>query len=127
MRWEGHRYVWDDDDIALLKENFDRMTFDELAVILKVSETTVRHKAAEMGMKRGAGRTVCVWTDEKVEYLKAHYDTDTLWDIAQVVGFSCPTVKAKAMQLGLKRPNTYNRNIFTRRYVKDYKHNDTKP
>ena len=123
MRREKHRYVWDDDDIALLKENFHRMTYDELATLLKVSECTVRHKAAELGMKRSAGRTLCVWTDEKIEYLRSHYDTDTLWDISQAVGFSCPTVKTKAVQLGLKRPPTYDRNGFARRYVKNYKHN----
>jgi len=121
MKRKGKKYEWNDDEIGFLKKNYGDMSLDDIGFALGISHSTVRHKASELGLGSTNARKLCQWTEDKVEYLKAHYDTDTLWDISRHVGFSVPTVKKKADELGLRRPDTYRPSDFNRRYVKDYK------
>lgn len=121
MTRKGKKFEWTEDEIGFLKKNYGDLSLDDIGFALGISHSTVRLKAIEIGLENRNARRVCEWTEERVGYLKDHYDTDTLWDISQHVGFSVPTVKKKADELGLRRPDTYRPSDFNRRYVKDYK------
>ena len=97
------------------------MTLEEIGRAIGVSFTTVRLKAIALGLSIQSVRFKCKWSDEQLEWLKENYPTKPLCDLAQHIGYSIPTVQKKALELGLKRSDDYNKKKFYRRYVKDYK------
>lgn len=67
-------------------------------------------------------RPVTVWTSEMDAYLREHYPSGTIGDIADHFGLSGPTVSKRAKLLGLVRVEGWNRNDFHSRYVAGYRH-----
>lgn len=57
------------------------------------------------------------WTEDKLQYIREHYPTETAQDIADVIGCSDSTVRMKAMELGLKKASSYKRTDFIGRYT----------
>ena len=58
------------------------------------------------------------WTEEKLQYLREHYPTESASDIADVVGCSTDTVIKKARALGIEKSPAFKRSDFIGRYVK---------
>ena len=58
------------------------------------------------------------WTDEKIQYLREHYATETADDIADVLGCSDSTVSYKAKALGLEKSPDFHKWNYIGRYVK---------
>ena len=61
------------------------------------------------------------WTPEKLAYLRNHFPYEPAQDVADVLGISFTTVRLKAIELGLKKADGYNKNQFHCRFVKGYK------
>ena len=104
-----------------LRENYEKMTLDEIAAEICVSAPTVRMKAIALGLKKNAEVRKCKWTKEQLAWLRKNYPNKPLCDLADHLGYSFPTIRKKALELGLKKSENYSVKKFYRRYVKDYK------
>lgn len=58
------------------------------------------------------------WTEEKLQYIREHYPTETAQDIADVIGCSDCTVNVKAKELGVSKAPSFMKSDFQGRYVK---------
>ena len=58
------------------------------------------------------------WTEEKLQYIREHYPTETAQDIADVIGCSDCTVNVKAKDLGVSKAPSFRKSNFIGRYVK---------
>ena len=58
------------------------------------------------------------WTEEKLQYIRYHYPTETAQDIADVLGCSDCTVNVKAKELGVSKSPSFRKSDFQGRYVK---------
>jgi len=58
------------------------------------------------------------WTEEKLQYIREHYPTETAQDIADVIGCSDCTVNFKAKELGVVKAPSFRKSDFQGRYVK---------
>lgn len=121
MEKVGKRFVWSDDEVQILKDNYGKIPLDEIGEKLGISHTTVRIKAIEIGLRKKRITRFCKWTKEQVDYLKKHYPDDSTSDVAFHIGFSPDTIVRKAQMLGLRKSKDYDTRRFYRRYVKDYK------
>lgn len=126
MKKVSGKYVWDENEIEFLRANYGVICNEDLGMRLGVSHATVRLKAIELNIEKKIATKTCVWTDEKLEYLREHYPYDTLSDVADHVGFSTYTVKKKVMELGLAKDDSFKKSNFYNRYVKNYKHDSSK-
>ena len=124
MKRVGKELVWSQEDIDLLKEKGDTLSFFDIGLMLGVSSATVRNKAKELGITHGTTfNRSCVWKDEQIEYLCKNYATSTVSDLSDYLGFSSGTINRMAEKLGLKK-DTSRRNNYVARYVKNYKNNE---
>lgn len=57
------------------------------------------------------------WTEEKLQYIRDHYPTETAQDIADVIGCSDCTVNVKAKELGVAKSPSFRKSDFYGRYV----------
>lgn len=117
----NRKYVWNEEDIAFLRENYGVIAQDDIALKLGVSQTTVRLKAIELGIADRRLKAKCDWTDEKIEYLKLHYANETNIDIARHIGFSPGTVVRMAVALDLRKSPRFDKRDYYNRYVRNYK------
>ena len=58
------------------------------------------------------------WTEEKYQYIRDHYPTETAQDIADVIGCSDCTVNLMAKKLGVCKAPSFRKSDFHGRYVK---------
>ena len=58
------------------------------------------------------------WTEEKLQYIREHYPTETAQDIADVIGCSDCTVNVKAKMLGVVKASSFRKSDFHGRYVR---------
>ena len=58
------------------------------------------------------------WTEEKLQYIREHYPTETAQDIADVLGCSDCMVNVKAKKLGVVKAPSFRKSDFQGRYVK---------
>lgn len=63
-----------------------------------------------------------IWTKEEEEYLRLHYPTEALCDLADHFGVAPGTVKAKVDKMGIKKSADFNPRQFQHRWVKNYVH-----
>ena len=61
------------------------------------------------------------WSSSDISYLKKHYPTGIVEDIADHLGTTSPTVRKKAKELGLEHDRLHC-NTWRNRWVKNYKH-----
>ena len=112
----------DKDKKAYLKRWYGKKTLDEIGEHIGLTAPTVKIKAIELGLHGKRVSTRITWTDEQLEYLKDNYPDMSLSDLSEHIGMSGPTIQRKALELGLKRSEEYDKSSFNRRYVKRYKH-----
>lgn len=63
-----------------------------------------------------------VWSPEQEAYLREHFPTDAICDIADHLGFSAPVVSRMAKKLRLRRKKGFTLAQFRNRYVSNYRH-----
>jgi DNA-binding MurR/RpiR family transcriptional regulator len=115
------KHEWSDSDIDYLVTHYLDTDSDELSRRFGVSLSTLHIKARELGMTKTNGRGRHKWTEEEIAYLRDHFPTDTLGDIATHIGLSSPTVSRMAQSLGLKRCEGWSKSRFFHRYVQSYR------
>ena len=106
-----------------LKRNYGKKTLDEIGRKLHISAPTVKFKALELGLEiQDVTRKRSSWSEQQIKCLIENYPTTTLSDLVDKIGFSMPTIRKKAIELGLKRAEGYSVRNFNNRYVSNYKH-----
>lgn len=85
------KILFSDKDIQFIKDNFQRMTNDEIADALNLKKTRVRTFAYEMGLKR---MEMEYWTPSQVSYLKQNYQSIGDVEIAEIFENEWPKNKA---------------------------------
>lgn len=112
-----------EEQIRYLRKNYGTKTLEEIARHLCVSAPTVKFRAMELGMeeKRVVTKRNIEWNERQISILVDLYPTTTLSDLSDKIGLSQPTIKKKAIELGLKRADSYDKKQFNNRYVSKYK------
>ena len=113
--------IWTDEMLDFLKENVGKMAYDDIAIKLGISHTTIRLKAKQLGLVHQKMSMTAKWSQEQLDYLIKNYPTSTIGDLATAIGFSEGPVKNKVKELGLKRSPDYSYKNFYRRYTSKYK------
>ena len=113
-----------EEQIKYLRKNYGHKTLEELARHFGVSAPTVKFRAMEIGLKSAKvfPKRDSVWSEEQINLLKELYPTSALIDLSEMIGFSQPTIRKKAIELGLKKEDGYDIRKFNGRYIRDYKH-----
>lgn len=62
-------------------------------------------------------RRKTIWNESKDAYLREHYPTGTLGDIADALDMCTGTVSRRVKELGLKKAPGWDRNAFYGRYT----------
>ncbi len=105
----GHGRKWTAKEVALLKELYPECGIGEIAKRLDRTVSAITGKAHSLRIKR---KSWCVklWTAEELQLLMELYPTHgDIQDIAERIGRSPSTVRAKAHDLGFsKRRRTYD-------------------
>lgn len=110
--------AWDSDDDRFLRNNYDKMTADEIAKKLKRTEAAVWARADMLGISNPLRE----WTDEDVESLKAYVDEGLSYkEIGEKLNRSMTAVQQKAQKLGIARYRAFTQDEldFLRAYYLD--------
>lgn len=120
------RTPFSEDEISFIKENFHKMNNRQIAKALGKTLTVVRNKCRELGLLH---MELEYWTEEQIEYLKAHYKLKGDSEIAREFNKLWPKKKLwtkkhidkKRGYLGLRRTQEEQFRIRTGRYLEtDY-------
>ena len=91
---------WSKEEMEWLRENYNTLSYDEMAQKLNTTFSTVRNMCKKLGLKKDPQS---VWTKELEEYLRDHYEAMDTKVIADTVGVTPACVNAKARSLGLTK------------------------
>lgn len=122
----GRKLVrWTQGQVDYLLAHYKDESMFELGVRFGCSAPTVSKKLRSLGIDIGKGSKSMrrVWSDEEIEYVKAHFADESAVDIGEHLGISDVMVRKKALELGLKKSDGYDKKRYYYRYVKNYKHN----
>ncbi len=99
----GHGRKWTAKEVALLKELYPECPIGEIAKRLGRTVGAITGRAGYMGLKRKSYLDR-LWTAQELQLLRELYPTcKDIQDIAERIGRSPGTVRAKAYSIGLKR------------------------
>lgn len=98
---------WTHQKTTVLIELYPIETTSHTAVILGMSESTVKQKARKLGLMKIAKST---WM-ERADYIRRHFHSKSISQMANDLGISKTNVWNIATKLGLKRNQTENSNI----------------
>ena len=100
---------WTAQEVALLKELYPECPIPEIAKRLSRTVAAITGQACCLGLKRKSYLDK-LWTAEEIQLLRELYSThEDIQDIAERIGRSPSTVRAKAHGLGFgKRHRTYD-------------------
>lgn len=87
----GKKYDWSKKEINFLKRNFYKLSNKQLAKELNLSNTMLRTKCYELGLKR---MDLEYWTDEQVKYLIENYKKIGDVEIAEIFDLVYPKNKS---------------------------------
>lgn len=103
-----NRKVWTQEELEFIKNNYGKMTAQELADQLGRTESSVIHKLARHEIKSPRE-----WSDDELQYIKDHYKDMTNNEISKVLGRTKTAVDLKINRLGLvKSKYHYNHAFF---------------
>jgi predicted transcriptional regulator len=92
---------WTQEDLNLLRTEYEKKTKKELARLLNRSVSAVRNKAYELKITNNIN-----WTKEEINYLKTNYAVQKPKDIAKKLNRTISSIQNKAEKMGLR--NSYN-------------------
>lgn len=87
---------WTEDEISYLKNNYSRLSVQEIADELERSRRSVYQKAKKLNLRNARN-----WSDREIEYLTEKWGTVSLPTMAKRLGRSVEAIKIKAQHLGL--------------------------
>ena len=105
----GHGRKWTAKEVALLKELYPECPIPEIAKRLGRTVAAITGRARYLELKRKSYLDK-LWTAEEIQLLRELYPThEDIQDIAERIGRSSSTVRAKMHDLGFsKRRRTYD-------------------
>lgn len=109
---------WGYADDEFLRENYNKMTGDEIAQKLKRTESAIRARADMLNLLTPTRE----WTDEDIESLKAYVDEGLSYkEIGEKLNRSMTAVQQKAQKLGIARYRAFTQDEldFLRAYYLD--------
>ena len=89
---------WTDDEVSFLKDNYKKYTYDELALQLNKSFSSIQFKLMKLGLKKLEQNK---WTDDEVSFLKDNYLKMSIKDISKILDRTYSSVIEKSHYLGL--------------------------
>ncbi len=99
----GHGRKWTAEEVALLKELYPECPISEITKKLGRTVSAITGKAYSLRINR---KSWCdkLWTAQELQLLSQLYPTqENILDIAERIGRSPSTVRAKAYSIGLSR------------------------
>lgn len=103
-----NRKIWTQEELEFIKNNYGKMTAQELADQLGRTESSVTHKLVRHEIKSPRE-----WSDDELQYIKDHYKDMTNSEIAKALGRTKAAVDLKINRLGLvKSKYHYNHAFF---------------
>ena len=120
------RIDWTRDMDEYLLSHYEVMSLCDIALRLGISQPSVSQRLHVFGIEKVRGARKRVWSDVELEYLRVHYPSESLGDIADVLHLSTVMIRNKALELGLKKSADYDPSKYYSRYVKDYKNRGNK-
>lgn len=116
-KWDKH--IWEASDIQFLKDNYMKMTNQQLADGLGIKLTTCRTKLYQLGLQR---MQMEFWTEEQVQFLKDNYKELGDVELAEILqevtpkekGWTKNHIAKKRKYLSLKRTMSEHHQILLR-------------
>ena len=101
------KWVLSEQGRRMMLERYDGTSerITELQRYLGVPRSVVHRWAREL---RLSGQQGAIWTPEEIDYIARHFNTKKTGEIAEHLGRTTLSVKAKARQLGLDVPDGYS-------------------
>lgn len=93
---------WTKDKISFLKENFNNLTYKELSKKLNICETSIRHKANSLGLKKTFNNA---WNDQEKNFLIKNYGKLSRSQISRNLNKSKYSIDNQIKKLKLTNPN----------------------
>lgn len=93
-----------ENDFNFIKENYEKMSVEEIAKKLNKCKTTIYKAISKMNLKY-VNRDGKIWTKEEIDYLKENYLIKTYKEIGLDLNRSKKSVEGKAHFLNLKKSN----------------------
>lgn len=108
---------WSEEDNKFLVENYNKMSYREIAEILNRAESTISLKAKKLGLNKSRSK----WNEEEVQYLKDNYMFKTYKQIADELGKSTTAIaeKLKALDLRGKKSKCTNWSEYEDNFLKE--------
>ena len=94
------------EELEYIRENYDDMTAQELAIKLNKSIGSINNATRKMGLIKQLHRP---WTVDEIEYLKNNYIEKTSEDIGKYLNRSIQSVNAERDRLGLIRNEQWDK------------------
>ncbi|GAB4287711.1 MAG: hypothetical protein Kow0098_04650 [Ignavibacteriaceae bacterium] len=98
--------AWTEEEVAFLRNNYNRMPFANICSKLNRSVYAVKNKASRLGITETPATP---WTEEEIDYLKNNYKKYEYKQIAAHLGRTEKAVVVKARALKLKKRKKRNR------------------
>lgn len=93
---------WTKDDIAYLRENYDKKPIEEIVEYLGREKRTIRVKASNLGLTPYSKRYT-PWSDDEVAFLRENYGKIPNKELSEKMGRTSDTINTTANNLGLAR------------------------
>ena len=96
--------IWTDREIKFLRDNYNKLTYNELATRLNRSKGAIIRRNEILKLRKSGGR----WTTAEVQYLKDNYETAGMDELSQhLYTRSDAAIRAKARKYQLRKKIHY--------------------
>lgn len=113
------------EEIAFIKKNYKNMTQQQIANTLNISKPQVQYQCQKLKLSKAKPKTLNIWTEEQIQYLKDHYQEESRRLLAIHTNQSENNVRTQLIKLQLvtkeKKKNSVN--IWTKEkdlYIKEH-------
>lgn len=121
----NNRIVWQQWQIDFIKENFAKMTAQQLSDAVGIKRTKVREMYYSLGLKK---QELEYWTEEQINFLKKNWQTKGDTELAEIFnkkwnknkGWTKKHIEKKRRYLKLKRSHVQKQAIHLRNVKKGY-------
>jgi hypothetical protein len=129
-----HDTPWKEEEIDFLIKNHTHENYATIAGKLGKSVNSVHYKAYKLGLEKGSPALPStfypegaprpginnkrLWSEEETDYLKRHYTTSTIEEIAEFLGRSAKSIVARMIKLQLPIKETKNSSYWKKKEIR---------
>lgn len=95
----GNRKHWSSEEVEYLKANYNKIPTKEIAIKLRRSQESVKHKAAALSLREKAKTKHRPWTEKEVRYIERNYERQPAAVTAKRLKRTIYSVRRKAETL----------------------------